>query len=228
VSDEPKYSDQQMALILKRAAELQAVGDERSHSLESIQEIARQVGIDPHIVADVAASLEQGKPDSTLFGASSAFRIARQVSGTFDPANPAPLLATIRDILPVGGATRQVGNGFEWHAGSSDVKTIVSLSPNPNGVSLRIDARHHGIKGLSYIGGATAGVFAAVFSIATMHGPGVLVGAAALAASLAGTRALWNRYVLRQTKRFQALSNALAKQLESPDTLAPGSSDEHR
>src|SRR5262245_38849338 len=58
--DMPKlFTDQQMALILKRAAERQAAGAEPTHSLESIQDIARQVGIDSALVADAAATIER-------------------------------------------------------------------------------------------------------------------------------------------------------------------------
>jgi hypothetical protein len=43
----PRYTDEQMALILKRAAELQSAGEEQIHTLAEIQQIAQQVGIEP-------------------------------------------------------------------------------------------------------------------------------------------------------------------------------------
>ena len=120
-----------MALILKRAAELQATGDEPAYSLESIQQIAEQVGIDRKFVADVAATLDQLPGGSSLLGAPSDFRLTRRVERS-QAIDEAAILATIRDHLPYGaGEMRAVGDGIEWHAGPGDNKTVVSVRSRP-------------------------------------------------------------------------------------------------
>jgi hypothetical protein len=216
VTPERKFTDQQMALILKRAAELQATGDEPAHSLESIQQIAGQVGIDPKLVADVAVTLDRSPDGSSLLGAPSDFRLTRRVERS-QAIDQAAILATIRDHLPYGaGEMRAVGDGIEWHAGPGDNKTVVAVAPGPDRTTLRIDTRQHGVKALAYIGGVTAGMLAGGISIALWHAPGAALAAAAIGASFAGTRVLWNRHVDRHRQRLRRLLDALSDQLDKP------------
>ena len=214
---ERRFTDQEMALILKRASERQASGDEAAHSLQSIQDIARQVGIDPQLVADAAATLDTSRRFS-LLGAPSAYRISRPVgaNGATGAIDQAKLLATIRDHMPVAGEARVIGDGMEWHAGPADNKTVVAVSPSEHGTQLRVDVRQHGPKAMAYLGGSMVGVIAGVVAVALWSVPGVAVGAAAFGASWAGTRAIWNRYAKRRDERMRALSDAVAQQLEGP------------
>jgi hypothetical protein len=214
-----KFTDEQMALILKRAAERQALSGEPTHSLESIQEIARQVGIDPRLVADAAATIDTSR-SRPLSGAPSAYRMSRRLAETPYAIDQATFLATIRDHLPVAGEARTVGDGIEWHAGPADNKTVVSLSPSEHGTLLRIDARQHGAKAMAYLGGGLVGVFAGVVGAALWGAPGAAVGMVGLGASLAAARALWNAHATRRDQRLHALSDALAEQLESSEGAA--------
>lgn len=208
-----KFTDQQMALILKRAAESQAAGDEPTHSLESIQELARQVGIDPLRVADAAAALH--KPEtSALFGAPSAFRESRRVDETVHAIDKAQLLSTIRDYLAFAGEPRNVGDGIEWHGGPGDNKTVVSIAPSESGTVVRVDVRQHGPKVGSFLGAAAAGLLCVLVGGAVWSVPGAAVGVGALAGSLAATRALWNRHVTRRDRRLRELMNALVEKIE--------------
>jgi len=49
-----RFTDEEMAVIIKRAAALQAAREARSVTLEELQEIGVQVGIDPALIAHVA------------------------------------------------------------------------------------------------------------------------------------------------------------------------------
>jgi hypothetical protein len=209
------FTDHQMALILKRAAERQAAGGEPTHSLESIQDIARQVGIDSDLVADAAATIDKSDASvSSFLGAPSAYRASRRLIAASPTIDHAAVLDTIRDHLPFAGEVRQVGNGIEWHAGPADNKTIVALSPRADGgISLRIDARQQGPKALAYLAAGSVGLVASVVSVGVLRGPGVAVGVAAMAASFAGARTLWNRLAKRRDERLRHLGNALAGQL---------------
>jgi hypothetical protein len=221
-----KFTDEQMAVILKRAAERQALSGEPTHSLESIQAIARQVGIDPRLVADAAATLDTSKSTS-LLGAPSAYRMSRRLAETPYAIDQATFLATIRDHLPFAGRAEMVGDGIEWHAGPADNKTVVSLSPSDHGTLLRIDGRQHGVKAVAYLGGGFVGTLGAAITGALWRAPGVAVGVIGLCASLAAARAVWNAYAARRDRRLSALSNALAEQLDGADaaTSKRGDSD---
>ena len=57
-----RYSDEEFALILRRASEISEVGDARPGgglSLSEIQQIAGEAGIDPTAVARAAAGLPE-------------------------------------------------------------------------------------------------------------------------------------------------------------------------
>jgi hypothetical protein len=125
--------------------------------------------------------------------------------------------------MPVAGEARVVGDGFEWHAGPADNKTVVAVSPSDNGTLVRIDVRQLGPKVMAYLGAGIVGVFAGVISAALWHGPGVAVGAVALGASLATARGIWNSYANRRDRRLHALTNAIAEQIEGSD---PGDSSD--
>jgi len=219
--DMPKlFTDQQMTLILKRAAERQAASAEPTHSLESIQDIARQVGIDSALVADAAATIERSSGSvSSLLGAPSAYRASRRLAGAAPTMDLGAVLETIRDHLPFAGEVRHVRDGIEWHAGPADNKTVVALSPGAGGgINLRIDGRQQGPKALAYVAAGTVGLIATAVSVAVLHGRGVAVGVAAIAVSFAGARMLWNEVAKRRDKRLHDLGNALAGQIdgESP------------
>src|SRR5437879_6241720 len=119
-----------MAVILRRAAELQATADDPTHSLESIQQIGQQVGIDPVLIAHAAATLTTPDRDrSVIWGDSAAYRLSRRLPAPLRPADHAEIAAIIRDHLPVTGEVRPVGEGFEWHGGPADNKTLITVVP---------------------------------------------------------------------------------------------------
>jgi hypothetical protein len=207
-----KFTDQQMALILKRAAEQQAVVSEPTHSLESIQDIARQVGIDPQLVADAARVVEAGNTRFALLGAPSAQDVSRHLGRrTIDRG---AVLATIRSQMPLAGQMREVGDGMEWHAGPGDNKTVVAVAPTADATVIRVYARQHGLRAIAFLGGGLVGVMIGIASTGLWGASGAAIGVAALGASLAGARTIWNRYARRRDDRLRQLCDTLADQLE--------------
>jgi len=210
-----KYTDQQMALILKRAAEQQAAAGEATHSLEAIQDIARQVGIDPALVANAAQNLDAPAQASHVMGEPSAHRISRRLQRAPTSIDSAALLAIIRDHLSMTGEIRPLGDGLEWHAGIAENKFVVTVAPTTAGPAVRIDARQHGPKALAYMAAGITGGIALLVGAGVGHGLGAAAGIAVLGASVAGARAVWNRYARRRNERLRALTEALVAQLES-------------
>jgi hypothetical protein len=205
-----KYTDEQMALILQRAAELQAAGEEHVHSLESIQQLALQVGIDPALVAHAAATLPSRRAArSTVWGDSPGYRLSRRMPGPVRASEHAALVATIRDHMSAAGLLQPIGDGFEWHCGPADNKIVVALSPAGDETNVRVDVRQPGPRIGLYL---AAGVVTAVAAMAgTIASPAI--GAATLigvgAASYAGARRLWHRVAERSRGRAAALVDAL-------------------
>ncbi len=85
-----KYSDEEVSLILRKAADLQVQGVARAEglSLQSIQDIAREVGIRPETVAEAAAIVARGDIDLPTAASSSdaKFRIELFSPGARSPS----------------------------------------------------------------------------------------------------------------------------------------------
>jgi len=108
-----RYSEQEMALILKRAAELQEGADGRGvqRTLSEIAEIAAEVGIDATFVAEAVAELERPPTRAGWLGAPTRFYDERSVAGTLSPAEISELLDRARAELGLHGAVQQVFDG---------------------------------------------------------------------------------------------------------------------
>ncbi|HEU4630615.1 MAG TPA: hypothetical protein VFS08_12770 [Gemmatimonadaceae bacterium] len=116
-SADRRYSDHELALILRRAAERQAQSSTDGYSLREIQAIASEVGIDPAHVAEVALSLHRSEPAGD--GAP-----AEQGRVSFDAALPgeltpdecAELVRVLRRRWDTYGVTRREPGGLVWGA----------------------------------------------------------------------------------------------------------------
>lgn len=210
-----RYTDRQMAAILKRAAERQATGDEPLHELAAIQDIAQQVGIDPNHVADSAAALSfQGTmARGRLLGASSAFRRSRQIPEALSASERAAVVTTIRDQMPQVGVVTEFADRLEWHAGPADNKTAITLSAAAGGTLIRVDGRHLAPKLGFYSGAAVATIIAGGLgtSIWPRLGAGLALGIFVL--SFGTARFLWNRFAHRSRQRLERLLATLVEQV---------------
>lgn len=177
--DERKYSDEQMALILRRAGDLQTQRDDGRHSLTEIQEIAKQVGIDPALVAHVAAGLPR-KAGVLPAAASTLVQTAETVlPQRVTPEQMGRLVDAVRRASGAQGTSRQVFDSVEWRWGSEHelVDLRVTITPAADRTNVRV--QHD----------ATGAAFLSTFipSIMSVIGIGVsfsaLPGAAAAASS---------------------------------------------
>src|SRR5688572_822866 len=141
----PRYTDEELALILSRAATLEAARDESRHSLEDVQEIASQVGIAPALVADAAASLSsEPRPLSTagnlLLGPRASFELSSRIQGSLDAHQLAEVLHRLRLETGMVGVTREVGGSIEWSASRSTRRLTVIITPGPRQTLIHIHA----------------------------------------------------------------------------------------
>jgi hypothetical protein len=209
-----RYTDRQMALILKRAAERQAEGADASHSLADIQQIAQQVGIDASLIAEAALTIRDrdGQPGEVL-GPSAAYRVSRRLESPGVPIDSAALLEVIRDRMPDLGESRPLPDGFEWYSGPAENKTFVSVTTRSDGTTVRIDGRQSGPKiGLYLLAGTVTIVAGGVVTVAA---PVVGVGVAAglFVATFGAARAAWSAIARRSRARAEQLVDALAERI---------------
>jgi hypothetical protein len=226
--EERRYTEEEFALILKRAIEL----DTRRSSLpqrapappllppggltlREIQEIAAEVGVNPVRVAEAADSLAVSKwsPQAKLFGGPSKMSAHRSLARLLPPEDMGRLLDVPRRLLKTDGEAHEVLGGVEWK-NSSMVKTVsVRVSPDGRGARLNVSVDRGGEAFLSHYvpilwGLGIAGIAVGVLDPETTE---AIVGivAAGAASGYAAARTIW----AKSTKRWQQLLRRMTSEI---------------
>src|SRR5436309_1605741 len=119
-----RYSEQEMALILKRAAELQEGADGRGaqRTMREIQEIAAEVGIDASFVTEAVSELRRPPVRVGWLGAPTRFHDERNVAGTLTPSAGSGERAPSLERSPSGRSSSEprTTKGWTWERGVSE------------------------------------------------------------------------------------------------------------
>jgi hypothetical protein len=179
--EDRKYTDEQMALILRRAGDLQEQREDGRHTLAEIQEIARQVGVDPKLVAHVAADLPKQSPSVLTESATEVQTIETSLSQRVTPDQMGRLVDAVRRASGAQGTSRQVFDSVEWRAGSEHelLDLRVTITPGAERTNVRVQ---HDASGATFLGlmiggaGALIGTGAAFSSLPLIAGSLVTAG----------------------------------------------------
>lgn len=138
-----RYTEEEMALILKRAVEnqgssnLPARSPEQGFSLEEMQEIGAEVGIDAAQITAAAKSLEQ-RPEAGRNRSNVAkFRSDQWIDVEVEERDLQEMVALIRRNVKKPGEAREVLGGVEWKGKTTAGPQHVSIRPEQDGT--RID-----------------------------------------------------------------------------------------
>lgn len=130
MSEGPRFTDQQLALILKRAANLQAAGDESRHSLEEIRQIAAQVGIPPELVTRAASEVVEGRrPPGGLLGPETSFFASSSIPMRVASSAFPELLSVMRRRVGSPGNTSEISGSLEWRGDTRYSSLLVTVTP---------------------------------------------------------------------------------------------------
>ncbi|MEJ2204079.1 MAG: hypothetical protein P8170_08210 [Gemmatimonadota bacterium] len=141
-----KYSDREVGLILQRALE-PAAGESdldwagEGLSLEQIQEIAAEVGIDPARVEVAAASLlePEAAPPNPYVGIPTTLQLQTTLEDrVLDPARLSEVLTLIRGVQHRQGITGSEFGSLEWRAKDALGARYVSVIPTEEGIRVRV------------------------------------------------------------------------------------------
>lgn len=207
-----QYSEQQLALILQRAAEL-STADERSYSLEEIQRIAEQAGIAPELVSQAAATLPvpNAEQASALWGEASSVQLVRRIDRVVSPSEFAAALSLVRQRTAQTGDTRDVAGTMEWRYDTGYSSAAMTIAPDDRGTTVRIDGRADGRRFILNFGALAAAVltgFVATNAASPEFSAAIAVGAAI--PYFAAARAIWNRSARASQQRLKQLADEVA------------------
>ncbi len=114
-----RYSEQEVSLILRRAAELQAdqPGAASGTSLAELEEIAREAGLDPALVRRAATDLATASPGaaaSRFLGAARRLHVERVVDGELSGDDLEALVDEVRRTFGEPGIVSALGRTVTW------------------------------------------------------------------------------------------------------------------
>jgi len=230
-----KFNEEEVALIIKRAAELQQtlqIEAEPSNalSLPEIEQIAREAGIDPKLIRQAAHGLdrpsETARPSAWL-GAPTRLVFERVIDGEISVDDFEPLINEIRRTFGDNGLPSVLGRTLAWTSSyqggrrrNNGRMVNVSVVARTGVTTIRVEEEMRNIAGALFGGlvggggGGTTGVSIGI-GMGVFHSAGV---AAAMWVAVAGgfytlARTIFVKMVISREKQLQELTSRLEAQV---------------
>ncbi|MDX1492582.1 MAG: hypothetical protein R3253_00805 [Longimicrobiales bacterium] len=148
MSDDPRgdgsrrFTDQEVALVLKRATELDEAGAAPAAgglSLTDLREIAREVGISPAAIDRAVATLDRGQRIAPrLAGAPRVRKAARAVPVELDQDAIARLMAVVDERTDSAGSITEALGSVRWTGRDRFKSTRVSVTPKDGETAIEV------------------------------------------------------------------------------------------
>ncbi|MEK9509892.1 hypothetical protein WI460_16955 [Gemmatimonadota bacterium Y43] len=238
-----RYGEEEVSRLLKRATELQRAQptspEPSGLTLEELEEIALEAGIDPALLRRAADELDTVATPlddlgSTLAGAPTRIVLERVLDHEVPATAFGPLVPIIQVAAEAPGQASQVGRSLTWHSHNpSNPRTLqVVVTVHRGQTTIRIEERYGGLVGAIF-GGVMGGVGGGVGmglggALAGITGSAALAVAfpvGVLAASYGISRFAFQRIVRRRHKVARALMESIVEQLASSRSLPPGTGE---
>lgn len=232
---ERRYSDEEVALILRKAAQLDtgSAGSEAGDglSLTEIERIAREVGIAPDVVARAAAALRTEAPSTAarIFGGPTDFAAEHEARGEVPREHYGDVVEVIRRVMGKPGRTSEVLDGLEWKSWGDTTQVTVVVRPTAGRTRVQILADRGGSAIIAYLVPSVGALLGGVITGAILEptvGPGLLIIGTAASAGFLGARTIWAAATRRFRRKFASLVDAVTGEVErqaAPPRDAPPS-----
>jgi hypothetical protein len=220
--NERRFSDEEVALILRKATQLDGPGGALEAgdglSLVEIQRIAKEVGIRPEVVARAAALLHVDRPGRAdrVLGGPAAYRAEHEVAGEIAREDFGVVVDAIRRVMGEPGRVSEVLDGLEWRTGV-DPAVTVTIRPRDGHTAIQVLAN----RGLARFGAyalPTMGALIAAGITGAIVEPGVAGGIAIMGtwigAALLTARGIWRSGSARFRTKFTALIETVVEEVE--------------
>ena len=231
---ERRFNDEEVALIIKRAAELQQterVEPSTALTLSDVEQIAREAGIDPELIRRAALGLDRPAPEarpSVWFGSPTHLVFERVVEGEIPTDEFEPMVAEIRRSVGDNGIPSVLGRTLSWTSSPggrrspSMRKVDVSVVSRDGLTTIRVEEQLQALAGGLFgglVGGGGGGTTGATIAI----GMGILHSApltGLLWISVAGgfytlARTIFGKMVSKRESQLKELTNRLEERATS-------------
>ena len=191
-----RYSDHEVRLILKEAAELQereagAAGARDGLTLAELEQVASDVGLDPALVRRAAAKVDAKAHAAPAFaGAPMRVILERALAGELPEAAHERVVDAVRLATGELGTVSIIGRTLTWGAKSPGVTRQVTVVSRDGRTTVRVEGN------LGELAGVVQGVGGAASIVAALIAGGSAFEVAssvpvAIAAALAGVGGVW-------------------------------------
>lgn len=221
------YREEEVQQILKKAAgyDRDAKLQGPALSLEEIESVAREAGIDPQAVRRAALELEhvpREKESGALLGAPTVIVLERVVPGPLSERGHEKVLEQLTVAYGLG-AGQSVGRAFTWRGMSGAALISVTVSPRGDDTVIRIEGNFKGLAGGLYGGiggGVGGGVAPNIIWMMSFYGHvglplSIAAGGLFFGAVWLGIRRLFSAKVREHEERLTRLADALVATLAS-------------
>ena len=226
--DQKLYSDQDFALILRKAAELASRVESPEASsagltLTEMKSAAAQAGLDPALIeraARMLADTASASPLERLTGGPLRHNREARFRVTLDERGAAQLLSAVR--ITAGLAGRQdVGHsssmGMTWHDGGDPESLSITARPEADGTTVSVALDRRGTLALVATTSGLAMFFAVLFAGSVLYPEspalGVGGGIAGIGSALAVARAYWASSTRKVHERISVVMDVIGQTL---------------
>ncbi len=234
-SRERKFNEEEVALIVKRAAELQQTQQAESEpstalTLIEVEEIAREAGIDPKLIRQAAHGLdrpsETSRP-SLWLGAPTRLVFERVVDGEIPTEDFEPLINEIRRTFGDNGVPSVLGRTLAWASSyeggrrrNNGRMVNVNVVSRSGVTTIRVEEEMRNLAG-GLFGGLVGGGGGGSTGISLGLGMGYFHSAAVAAALWVGiaggfytlARTIFIRMAIKREKQLRELTGRLEEQV---------------
>lgn len=228
------YSDKEVALILRRAVELQdrpsGTQADEGLSLETIRDIAREIGLEPALIDQAAASLVEQRfgAAARLLGGPVTLRLEDTYAKILTGEEQLELLGLVRRVLNHHGKVNDVLGAVEWKSTGAFNQVGVTVSPSGDGTTVQVIGDRSetvaivGILSL-FASLGIGGIIVDALQPGTLGMLGIL--GTAGATGLATARTIWSRTTRAFRRRLEKLRSEIARMVTNQtDSEAPSGS----
>jgi hypothetical protein len=217
-----RYTEKEVSRLLKRTAELQRASpntpNSRGLSLDELQEIAAEAGLDVSLLRQAAREMEAGGPAAAGMGAAIAggpMMIVIEQTLPYEVPESAyeSIVAHVQIAAPTQGTASQIGRTLTWQTQGQPTMALHVVVTVRNGETLvRIEEKHGTLAGALFGGGLAggSGVAIAIGGItAGAAAPAALVVAAPVALMGLSYGLFRTIFASKSKKRRQALAELM-------------------
>lgn len=222
-----RYTDQEVALVLKRAAELDERGPDgsaagRGLTLSELRDVAREVGFSQDIVNQAVADLQTTGQfrEWSPFGAPATNKLVRAVPRRLTEQDLSRLIRVVEERIASPGTVTEALGTVRWTSVPSSHKvggmTQVTITPANDETHIQVTQRYPSgmrvvLQGIPGMWGAILGAgVAASWGLAGIPVVG-LIGAAAVAGAALG-RGIWHLISRHSARRVHELTSQLVEE----------------